>query len=256
MDLTACKPVTPAYIDGSCQNYPTIDLECTKDCDSIMFYKWAKGSKYYEKSLVTLSGIEASDLLEEQILYLRADYYRKRVQSKEYTRQVHELSEGEMVVHVDYSENYKNKQKNEIKTAYYGQGTFSLYTVVLYIKYIGVVKSRSFALVTEENDHSFNISYGLNKLILTLIRNEANIKHGKFWSDGCASQFRIQYEFYMMTKLDQDIKIHWNYFEANHNKGAVDGVGGIVKHAVFRHVQSGRVVINSPQQFAEFADNT
>ena len=159
MDLIACKPITPACVDGSCQNCPTIDLECIKNCDSIMFYKWAKGSKYYEKSLFTLSGIEASDLLEKQITYLRAHYYLKRAQSKVYTRQVHELSEGEMVVHVDFSKNYKNKQKNEIKAAYYGQSTFSLYTVVLYIKDSGVVKSRSVALVREENDHSFNISY-------------------------------------------------------------------------------------------------
>ena len=100
-----------------------------------------------------------------------------------------------MVVHVDYTENYKNKQKNEIKAAYYGQGTFSLYMVVLYTKDGGVVKSRSFALVTVENNHSFNISYGLNEFILTLIRNKVNIKHVKFWSDGCASQFRSQYAF-------------------------------------------------------------
>ena len=108
MDLSACKPITPACIDGSCQNCPTIDLECIKDCDSIIFYKWAKGSKYYEKASFMLSGIEASDPLEEQITYLHAHYHRKCVQSKEYTRQVHELSEGGMVVHVDYSENYKN----------------------------------------------------------------------------------------------------------------------------------------------------
>ena len=94
-----------------------------------------------------------------------------------------------MVVHVVYSKSYKNKQKNEINPACYGQGTFSLCTVVLYIKDSGVVKSRSFALVTEENDHSFNISYGLSKFIVTLIRIEINIKHVKFWSDGCASQF-------------------------------------------------------------------
>ena len=249
MDLIACKPIC---IDGLCQNCPTIDLECIKDCDSIMFYKWDKGSKYYQKSLFMLSDIEVSDLLEEQITYLRTHYYRKCVQSKEYTRQVHELSEGEMVVHVDYSKNYKNKQENKIKAAYYGQGTFSLYTVVLYIKDSRVVKSRSFALVTEENDYSFNISYGLSKFILTLIRNEVNINHFKFWSDGCASQFRRQYAFYMMTKLDQDIKIHWNYFEASYDKGAVDGLGLTVKHAVFCHVQSGCVMINSPQQFAEY----
>ena len=66
-------------------------------------------------------------------------YYRRQVQSKEYTWQVHQLSEGEMVVHLDYFENYKNKQNNEIKAAYYGQGTFSLYTVVLYVKDSGVM---------------------------------------------------------------------------------------------------------------------
>ena len=107
-----------------------------------------------------LSDIEASDLLDEQITHLHAHYYQKHVQSKEYTRHADELSEGEMVVLGDYSENYKNKQKNEIKAAYHEQGTFSLYTVVLYIKDNGV-KSRSFALVTEENNHSFNISCGL-----------------------------------------------------------------------------------------------
>ena len=74
----------------------------------------------------------------------------------------------------------------------------------------------------------------------------------KPFSDGCASQFHSQYAFYMMTKLDQDIKIHWKYFEANHGKGAVGGVAETVKHAVFHHVQSARV--NSPQQFAEYAD--
>ena len=57
-----------------------------------------------------------------------------------------------------------------------------------------------------------------------------------------------------MTKLDQDNKIHQNYCEVNHGKGAVDGLGGTIKHAVFRHLQSGRVVINSPRQFEEYAD--
>ena len=35
---------------------------------------------------------------------------------------------------------------------------------------------------------------------------------------------------------------------------AVDGVSETIKHAVFHHVQSGFVVINSPQQSAEYAD--
>lgn len=35
---------------------------------------------------------------------------------------------------MDHSGNFKNKQQNEIKVGYYGQGQFSLFTVVVYIK--------------------------------------------------------------------------------------------------------------------------
>ena len=59
-----------------------------------------------------------------------------------------------------------------------------------------------------------------------------------------------------MPKFDRDISLQWHFFEANHGKGAVDGIGGTVKHAVFRHVLSNKVVIKSPQQFDEYADYT
>ena len=61
-------------------------------------------------------------------------YYRKRKQSKEYKKQIEEIKEGEAIIHVDFSENYKNKQQNEIKSAYCGQVQFSLYTMCIYMK--------------------------------------------------------------------------------------------------------------------------
>ena len=44
--------------------------------------------------------------------------YRKRTQSNEYK---------EATIHVDFSKNYKNKQQNKIKSAYYGQCQLSLH---------------------------------------------------------------------------------------------------------------------------------
>ena len=73
------------------------------------------------------------------------------------------------------------------------------------------------------------------------------------WSKGCASQFRSQYAFYMLTKFDADIDIQWHYFEANHGKWAV---GGRAKHSVFCRVKSHQVVIQSPVHFAEYANST
>ena len=113
---------------------------------------------------------------------------------------------------------------------------------------------KNYALVTPENDHSCNISFRLNNFILLTMQAENDIKIVKFWSDGCASQFRSQFAFFMLSKFDHSINIEWNYFEANRGKGVVDGIGGTVKHAVYLHVLTNRLVIKSPKQFAEYAN--
>ena len=50
------------------------------------------------------------------------------------------------------------------------------------------------------------------------------------------------------------INIEWHYNEAHHGKGPMDGIGGTVKNLVYRRVLSGDVVINTPKEFANFAD--
>ena len=170
-----------------------------------------------------------TELLNEQIDYLKMDYYQKWIQDATYREHIKELKDGELVIHVDYSENYKNKQQSEIKTGYYAQGQFSLFTVVIYTKQNDDIVCKNYALVTPENDQSCNISFGLNNFILSTMQADYDIKTVKFWSDGCASQFRSQFAFFMLSKFDHSINIEWNYFEANHGKCVVDGIGGTVK---------------------------
>ena len=50
-------------------------------------------------------------------------YFTKRTQSKEYNAQIEALKPGEVIIHVDYSENYR--QQNEIKSDFYGQAQFT-----------------------------------------------------------------------------------------------------------------------------------
>ena len=117
------------------------------------------------------------------------------------------------------------------------------------------IVGKNFPLVTPENDHSCNISFGLNNFILSTMQADYDIiKTVKFWSGCCASQFRSQFAFFMLSKFDHSINIEWNYFEANHGKGVVDGIGGTVKHAVYSHVLTNRVAIKSPKQFAKYAN--
>ena len=60
--------------------------------------------------------------------------------------------------------------------------------------------------------------------------------------------------FYLLTKFYSRYNIAWHFFEANHGKGCVDGIGGTIKHAVYQHILSKQVAIASPQDFAEYAN--
>lgn len=51
----------------------------------------------------------------------------------------------------------------------------------------------------------------------------------------------------------EDLSVSREYNERHHGKGPMDGVGGTVKHKVFRAVMSNKYVINTPREFAECA---
>ena len=74
--------------------------------------------------------------------------------------------------------------------------------------------SKSYALVTLENNHSCNASFALNNFLINIVK-EAKITSIKFWSDGCSSQFCSQFAFCMMEKFDRDVELQWHYYEAN-----------------------------------------
>ena len=131
---------------------------------------------------------------------------------------------------------------------------FTLYSLHLHERKQKVT-CKSYTLVTLENNHSSNASFALNNFLINKVNEDVKITSIKFWSNGCASKRCSQSALYMMTKSDRDVELQWYYFEASHGKGAVYGTGGMVKHAVFRHILRKQVVIKSPKHFAKYADS-
>ena len=111
------------------------------------------------------------------------------------------LTDDQIVIHIDYNENYKNRQANEIKNAYFGHHQFSIYTACIYYKKGCKVEVQNFGLVTKDNDHSCDVTFTLNLELIREMEKNHNFSKIRFWSDGCCSQFRSQYTFYMVTKF-------------------------------------------------------
>ena len=51
-----------------------------------------------------------------------------------------------------------------------------------------------------------------------------------------------------------EIGLEWHYNEAHHGKEPMGGIGDTVKNIVFRKVLSDEVVIGSPEEFTQYAN--
>ena len=50
--------------------------------------------------------------------------------------------------------------------------------------------------------------------------------------------------------MENDLKITWHFFATSHGKGVVDGIGGTVKRAVWRHVKVERAHVTNASQYS------
>ena len=94
------------------------------------------------------------------------------------------------------------------------------------------------------------------KQSLDAVSEKVAFKQVHYWSDGAASQFKNRFNLatVLYHPLDFGIQATWSFFETAHGKGAVDGVGGAVKHAVCREILQDHAVVNSAEEFAKVAN--
>ena len=66
------------------------------------------------------------------------------------------LDHGQILVHVDHAESYKNSQQNKIQSAYFGNNTFSIFTACYYTKLLedGGLKKFSIVVDSERKEHN------------------------------------------------------------------------------------------------------
>ena len=253
--LFSCDLTSQSCCSEVCRNCPapTELLQIIEEKYEIICYQWQSGSeanKYPEKKEVFLSGEEAKDLLLQQVKELKLHLFTKNHQHEQFKLLKENLKDNEIIIHVDFSENYDNKQQNTTQSACFGYQSFSLYTVCIYYNEKGIVKVEMLVLVTPTTEHNPKITWCLNKFLLCHFNRSYDTVY--FWSDGCAVQFKSKFTFHNLTFFPADIKIHWHY---HHCKGAVDGPGGCVKNTVYCHVKAWKTVLGNPKQFAEYANS-
>lgn len=158
------------------------------------------------------------------------------------------LTENDVIVHVDYSENYTCKWSKEIKDTHFG-GSHQQVTLHTGVMYFSDGQAESFATVSGSLQHDAVATWAHLEPVLDHIRaSRPQAKNIHFLSDGPTSQYRNKVAFYLASTVPfvKGFKtVTWNFTEASHGKGAPDGVGGALKNLADRLVAYGTDIPNA-----------
>ena len=164
----------------------------------------------------------------------------------------------EVLIQVDCSENYGNKDQRHIQSAYFRQQSFSTFIACCYLQIDGVIVNEN-VTVTSEANHSTIAAISCWLRVLSFVQDkypnllESLVLH--IWSDGCAGQFRSRFVFTLLYQFVMDHTLFSYYNERHYGKVPMDGIGETIKNCVFRDVKSEKVNIRDAEHFPFYANS-
>ena len=171
-----------------------------------------------------------------------------------------QLPADEVVIHIDFSENYTCRYGEEVQSVHFGAShkQATLHTGLYYKS--NPTNVTSFCSISDCNRHDPSGIWAHLQPVLRDIREaDEDIHAVHFISDGPTTQYRNKTNFYLASTLPRAMgydRVTWNFLEASHGKGPADGVGGAIKRQADRFVSEGRDIPDATALYNALASST
>ena len=240
-----CDECDPRFAKQFC---PTRENET----EMVTWHQWTMADKRVVKAETSGTLKECFEELQQQLEFFLVHTFIKRRQNEHFERMKSAVDGKQIVVQVDFAENYAILEQNEIQSAHWCHDQVTVFTAYAWVN---KNKGQSYAIISNELQHGkYAVHAFLDYLLRDLKATYPDITKVNFISDGAASQFKQKFLFTNLTFMEEvhHIKVVWNFFATSHGKGVVDGIGGHVKRLVWIASMTGTRVINS-ETFADIA---
>ena len=199
--------------------------------DNIQYKQWTTTDR---STLVDCSDNipQYIELIIHQLSKLTPHSYIAKSQSQ-YLKNLKNSINSETVIFLgDFAENYKFIIQDEIQSFHWSNMQCTLHPVVIYYKCNEELKSGSYCIISDDNNHDVSMVYEVQKQIINEIKRKLpNINNIEYFTDGCAGQYKNCKNFLNLVHHDGDfgLKAKWIFFATSHGKQPCDGIGGFVK---------------------------
>ena len=160
-------------------------------------------------------------------------HFIAKAQAKHLGMAKENLSENELIILLDFAENYLFIVQDAVQGFYWENSQAILHPFAAYFRSSnGDLKHTSICVISDCLKHDQPVVYCFSTEVITLTKQKVNnIKIIHNYSDGVPSQYK-NYNYLVNLchhRLDHGIDAVWNFFATSHGKSACGGIGGTVK---------------------------
>lgn len=195
----------PSCLDRKCQNCGTGDMStvllswATNNDEDIRWCKWelkeqvVKGKVVKRLTKVVKHSsrlVLVNDFL-DQLTPFGRHVYTEYAQTSAYHQCLKSTTSTELVVVIDFAENYSCLRQGEAQSAYYSRNQVTLHPMVITINESDEVLRDSVVIVSDDLTHDSSAVLQFFKVFLAHVGiHYPAIQTIHIWSDGCAAQYK------------------------------------------------------------------
>lgn len=241
-EITCNNPEEKCYL-GECNKCPDVadlseflqHLLEKKNINQVQFSAWTGTDK---STLLTqiLPTIDFVSELGEKLLSLKPHSYISKQQSQFFEDKKKTLDEGEVLVVLDFSENYKFSVQDASQAFHFNNTQSTVFPVVYYYKENGSIKHKSLVFLSDSTRHDTAAVYTVQKVLIPHIKKNVCVKKLIYFSDGAKQHFKNRFQMINLVYHEADFGVpaEWHCHATAHGKGASDGVGAVFKREAAR----------------------
>lgn len=244
-----CDISNEKCMTGKCLNCYEISDILPLTLDTTLKVAWKQWQSVEKRCQITNATGTVKDLIKEldsKTLKFKFHVFAKNEQSQYFDTKIKESTQEEVVLQIDFAENFAILNQDEIQSAHWSHLQVTLFTGCAWANQ-GQEK-HSYVIVSNELIHDkYSVWLFIKKIIDDLKSRFANLKKVTICSDGCAAQFKNRFTLSTLcySRLDWGVEITWSFFASGHGKGAVDGIGATAKRTLWSAIMTRKAVIEN-----------
>ncbi|GAB1865911.1 hypothetical protein CAJAP_06990 [Camponotus japonicus] len=210
-------------------------LKCLekKNIENVQFSSWTNTDRSTLQTLILPIDDFVQDL-SNKLHILKPHSYIAKQQTQYFDEKRRMLSPGEVIVGIDFAENFKYVVQDAAQAVHFNNDQCSICTVVYYYKEKSELLHKSLVFLSDCTKHDTAAVYTVQTLLLPHIEeNVKNVKKIVYVSDGAKQHFKNRFQMVNLVNHASDFGIpaEWHCHATAHGKSTCDGVGAAFKRA-------------------------